>query len=87
MNRVLQMLKLSAEADKSKALLSLELLIQNGVGIGDHSTDDFYRNAEDALKSLADAEDRLEMLERHFNVNIHSSKEIKSHLITKQLNG
>ena len=31
-----EMLKTSAEADKSKALLSLELLGNNSVGIGDH---------------------------------------------------
>ena len=42
------MLKTSAEADKAKALLTLDLLGNTGVGIGDHSTNDFYQNAEDA---------------------------------------
>ncbi len=35
------MLRLSAEADKAKALLSLKLLGNNPSGIGDHSTGDF----------------------------------------------
>jgi hypothetical protein len=46
------MLKSSAQADKDKALLSLELLGNKAVGIGDHSTEDFYKNAEEALIML-----------------------------------
>ncbi len=61
------MLKTSAEADKAKALLSLELLGNKAVGIGDHSTEDFYSNAEEALISLVDADDRLFTLEKYFN--------------------
>jgi hypothetical protein len=59
---VVKMLKSSAESDKAKALLSLELLCDRSVGIGDHSTKDFYSNAEEALSMLADAEDRLEII-------------------------
>ena len=61
------MLKSSAEADKAKALLSLELLGNKAVGIGDHSTEDFYKNAEEALSLLADANDRLENLKKYKN--------------------
>lgn len=61
------MLRLSAEADRAKALLSLELLDKKGVGIGDHSTKDFYDNAEEALRLLVDAHDRLEALENYAN--------------------
>ena len=64
--RLFTFLKSSAEADREKALMSLELLSEHPAGIGDHTTDDFYNNAEEALKLLADAEDRLEMLARHF---------------------
>ena len=67
MNRLVNMLRKSAEADKAKALLSLELLDKKAVGIGDHSTEDFYNNAEDALKMLVDADDRLEALDKYFN--------------------
>jgi len=61
------MLKTSAEADKAKALLSLELLGNNAVGIGDHSTEDFYKNAEEALMILVDADDRLSTLKKYFD--------------------
>ena len=61
------MLRLSAESDKAKALLSLDLLGSKGVGIGDHSTKDFYNNAEDALKMLVDADDRLKAIEKYFS--------------------
>jgi hypothetical protein len=65
MNSLRNMLVKSAEADKAKALLSLELLNDRAVGIGDHSTEDFYKNAEEALNMLADADDRLEAIERY----------------------
>jgi len=61
------MLKSSAQADKDKALLSLELLGNKAVGIGDHSTEDFYKNAEEALIKLVDADDRLNTLKIYFN--------------------
>ena len=61
-----QMLESSAEADKRKALLSLELLGNRAVGIGDHSTGDFYTNAEEALAKLESAESRLETLNKHY---------------------
>ena len=59
------MLQKSAEADKSKALLTLELLSNHPAGIGDHSTDDFYKNAEEAVAMLAEADDRLEAIEKY----------------------
>ena len=63
------MLKTSAEADKAKALLSLELLGNKAVGIGDHSTEDFYKNAEEALIMLVEADDRLSVLNIYFSDN------------------
>jgi len=68
MNKTLfEMLKKSAEADKAKALLSLELLGNKAVGIGDHSTEDFYKNAEEALALLVDADDRLSTISKYFD--------------------
>jgi len=61
------MLKTSAEADRAKALLSLDLLGNKATGIGDHSTEDFYKNAEEALAKLAEADDRLEAIEKYLN--------------------
>ena len=66
MSKLAKMLRATAEADKAKALLTLDLLENKAVGIGDHSTDDFYKNAEDALKTLVDADDRLETIEKYF---------------------
>ena len=66
MSKLITMLRKSAEADRAKALLSLDLLDKKSVGIGDHSTEDFYKNAEEALIMLVDADDRLEALEKYF---------------------
>jgi len=60
------MLMSSAQSDRSKALLSLDLLSNHSVGIGDHSTKDFYDNAEEALQMLVDADDKIETLHRYW---------------------
>tara|TARA_R110002126_G_scaffold117178_3_gene256897 strand:- start:2978 stop:3214 length:237 start_codon:yes stop_codon:yes gene_type:complete len=67
MNALTNMLYTSAMADKAKAQLTLDLLTNNPAGIGDHSTEDFYKNAEDALSMLADADERLETIEKYLN--------------------
>ena len=64
-SKLYNMLKSSAEADLAKADLTLELLGDKAAGIGDHSTGDFYKNAEEALSMAADALDRLETLKRY----------------------
>lgn len=64
--RVIKMLRKMTEAQKEKALMTLELLTENPAGIGDHSTDDFYNNAEEAIKALAEADDVLDTIERYF---------------------
>ena len=66
MSKLLDMLRTSAMADKAKALLTLELLENRPAGIGDHSTNDFYDNAEEALRMLVDADDRLAALDKYF---------------------
>lgn len=71
---LIKMLKASANADKTKALLSLQLLSNNPVGIGDHSTKDFYNNAEEALQMLVDADDRLETIQKYFNDEKYDEK-------------
>tara|TARA_Y100000310_G_scaffold78591_1_gene75248 strand:- start:297 stop:527 length:231 start_codon:yes stop_codon:yes gene_type:complete len=55
-----------AVADQEKAKLSLELLLNNPAGIGDHSTGDFHNNLDEALDDLVDARDRLDMLKELF---------------------
>lgn len=61
-------LKSKAFSDRTKALMSLKLLTENAVGIGDHSTGDFYKNLDEALDLLIDAEDRIETLQKYFGV-------------------
>ena len=67
MSKLRNMLYTSATADKSKALLTLDLLENSPAGIGDHSTEDFYKNAEEALAMFADADERLETIEKYLD--------------------
>ena len=70
MSRLKEMLKTSAQADRAKALLTLELLEKHPAGIGDHSTGDFYDNAEAALQMLVDADDRLKAIDKYLSDDI-----------------
>ena len=67
MSKLTDMLSTSAEADKAKALLTLDLLENNPAGIGDHSTTDFYKNAEEALQMLVEADDRLKAIDKYLS--------------------
>jgi hypothetical protein len=60
------MLFTQAMAERSKAMLTLNLLSEHPTGIGDHSTKDFYNNAEEALAMLVDADDKIEALQKYF---------------------
>ena len=65
--QVYKFLKSEAEADKNKALASIELLTNHPAGIGDHSTKDYWDNCNEALRLLASADERLEVLEKYLN--------------------
>ena len=65
--QVYKFLKSEAEADKNKALASIELLTNHPAGIGDHSTKDYWDNCNEAHRLLASADERLEILEKYFN--------------------
>ena len=60
------MLKSLAFAERSKAMITVNLLSESRVGIGDHSTGDFYNNANEALIMLVDADDKINTLEKYF---------------------
>ena len=62
------MLMSQAIAERNKAILTLNLLSEHPVGIGDHSTNDFYNNANEALSSLVDADDKIDALNRYFTL-------------------
>tara|TARA_A100001201_G_scaffold89313_1_gene78240 strand:+ start:720 stop:959 length:240 start_codon:yes stop_codon:yes gene_type:complete len=66
----IQYLYQEALMDKSKAELSLDLLLNKAVGIGDHSTGDFHQNLREALDNLVDAEDRIQLLKSRYPENV-----------------
>jgi hypothetical protein len=64
--RVIKALYAKAIADREQALMALELLTEFAVGIGDHTANDFFNDAEIALQRLVDADDKLEALNKYF---------------------
>lgn len=58
-------LRKKAETDAEEAKASLYYLLDHPAGIGDHSTGDLHNNLNEALAKLADADDRLETLQRY----------------------
>jgi hypothetical protein len=64
--RLIKALVAKAISEKEHALMSLELLTEKAVGIGDHTANDFLNDAEIALQRLVDAEDKLEVLHKYF---------------------
>ena len=66
-SKVINALKAQALADKEKALMALDLLENQAVGIGDHTANDFLQDATEALNLLAEADDRLEAIENYFS--------------------
>tara|TARA_R100001443_G_scaffold71129_2_gene79451 strand:+ start:1906 stop:2139 length:234 start_codon:yes stop_codon:yes gene_type:complete len=68
-NLLYDMLRYQAESERKKAFLTLELLSTHPAGIGDHSTSDFYDNANEALEALTSADDRIATLEKYYKEN------------------
>ena len=64
--KLFEMFMLDAQAQKAKAQLTIERLSEHAAGIGDHSTGDFYKNAEEALQMLVDADDKIETLQKYY---------------------
>ena len=65
-SKIIEALIRQAEADKSKALMALDLLENQAVGIGDHTANDFFKDAHEALELLTDADDKLETLNKYW---------------------
>tara|TARA_R110000751_G_scaffold73888_4_gene149547 strand:+ start:1298 stop:1522 length:225 start_codon:yes stop_codon:yes gene_type:complete len=63
--QLFSLLKTQAIADREKAITTLTLLSEHPAGIGDHSTGDFYNNAEEALTMLVDADDKISTLSKY----------------------
>ena len=66
-SKIINALKAQALADKEKALMALDLLENQTVGIGDHTVNDFMQDATEALNLLAEADDRLEAIRNYFD--------------------
>ncbi len=66
MSRLIKALIANAISEREQALMSLELLTEYAVGIGDHTANDFFKDGEIALQKLVDAEDKLEVLKKYF---------------------
>jgi hypothetical protein len=67
-SRIMKALYAKAVADKEKALMALDLLENQAVGIGDHTANDFFNDAEEALQLLVDANDKMETLQTFFKI-------------------
>ena len=65
-SKIIEALIRQAEADKSKALMALDLLENQAVGIGDHTANYFFKDANEALELLTDADDKLETLNKYW---------------------
>jgi hypothetical protein len=65
-NELYIMLETTCLAEIAKAKLSLSLLGKTPVGIGDHSTGDFYTSAREALSKLAEYQDMLNTLQAKY---------------------
>ena len=66
-SKIIEALIRQAETDKSRALMALDLLENQAVGIGDHTANDFMQDATEALNLLSEADDRLEAIEKYFS--------------------
>ena len=64
---MIEALKAHAVGHIEKHKVNVEVILQKAVGIGDHSTEDFYKNAEEALIKLVDADDRIGTLQTYFD--------------------
>tara|TARA_B100001778_G_scaffold333801_1_gene343220 strand:- start:3117 stop:3347 length:231 start_codon:yes stop_codon:yes gene_type:complete len=64
--KLISALHAQATADKEKAIMALDLLINSGVGVGDHTADDVMKDATKALELLCEAEDKIATIETYF---------------------
>ena len=67
-SRIIKALYAKAVADKEKALMALDLLENQAVGIGDHTANDFFNYSEEALQLLIDSNDKMETLQAFFEI-------------------
>ncbi len=69
-SRVMNALYAKAKAEREQALMALDLLENQAVGIGDHTVKDFMEDEEEALQMLVDAEDKIAIIENKFTLQV-----------------
>jgi len=77
--RLYKALKSECESDINEALLTLDLCFNNGVAIGEHTSEHFMEEANKALIKLTDGRDRLDTL-NHYYDHLISDKMTKKRL-------
>jgi len=65
-SKIIEALKTQALADKAKAMMALDLLENQAVGIGDHTINDFFKDANEALELLVESDDKLKTLDKYY---------------------
>ena len=83
-NLKLQALKAKYQAQKLEALATLEVYMNNAVGIGEHPQ--VIEEMDSQIKSLAEAEDCLETIQKFF-INADTSTMTAESGSTGQVNG
>ena len=63
-NQILEALKADAVGNIEKARLNIEIYLKNPVGIGEHP--DVLTAIQDQIDIIAHEEERIEVLEKHF---------------------
>jgi hypothetical protein len=66
-SRLIRALRARSIAKKEKAIMELELLVNNPVAIGEHTTNHLLEEANQALSDLADAESELDMIQLYLS--------------------
>ena len=79
--RLYQALKSDCEANINEGLLTLDLCFNNGIAIGEHTSEHFMEEASKALTKITDGKDRLDTLNHYYD---HL---VSGNIDKKQLNG
>jgi hypothetical protein len=72
-SKLVKALRARSIAKREKAIMELDLLINNPVAIGEHTTNHLMEEANKALSDLADADSELEMIEMYLSEDSKSS--------------
>jgi hypothetical protein len=64
-NEILKALKVDAHGNIEKARLNVEIYLKNPVGIGEHP--DVLAAIQDQLDIIAHEEERIEVIQKHFD--------------------